>query len=428
MSSPEDDPRDALLDACAAGELGRTCSALPEHPGLSEWPALAALAHALPHSTAAKPVKLLAHTAHALTLAEGDPSAKELAESSRELVRLGLLFHDVGHVDARRAPLVDRTGGCTAHDARGSVRTRYLLHHTKRSHEQRRAIATLVALHRAPGTLAATLDQQEPARARSFLERIATQCSVSALYALARCDALALDETRSEAALEAAEYLRIGADEHEVFDEPPRPWLTEADPEVKRIRFESERARTYALAEAHRRRLVGEFTAREQAIAFCYSRASHKPADVVVTVGIAGSGKSTALETYAPSHERLSPDDERESRYGDAAEQGNPGEIHAACIAQLKSALRRGARIAYDATNVRPELRAKVLRVCHDYGARVALWCFDTPLDVAMKRNRKRERVVPEAVVLRQAGQFSWPRPWEAHEIRVFDEPAGDDS
>ena len=122
---------------------------------------------------------------------------------------------------------------------------------------------------------------------------------------------------------------------------------------------------------------------REQAVAFCYSRATHKPAEVVLTVGISGSGKSTALDALDATHERLCPDDEREALYGDASEQGNPGEVHAKCIARLKHALRRGARVAYDATNVRYELRARVLRVCHDYGARVALWCFDTPLDLA---------------------------------------------
>lgn len=415
--SVKPDPRDALLDACARGDADTLGALLATHPGLRAWPAIAALAQAYPHDESPRPPSILAHTGHALELAH-----RARIESTR--VRLALLFHDVGHADARRAGLYDRTGGRTVHQARGATRARYLLHGTRVSHALRREIAALVALHRAPRALSEALALGDEARVRTLLERLATCVTLEDLCALAECDAQALDATRRAPALEQAQLLRMAAEEHRVLKGPPEPWLDESDPALRRVRFAQPLAKTYALAEVRRRRLEGTLTSREQALGFCHTQAQRAPADVVLTVGISGSGKSHALEALRTTHEIVSTDDERERRYGDASTQGNPGEIHHACVEKLVHALRRGARVAYDATNVRFELRERVLRVCHAYGAHVTLYAFDTPIDTALERNRRRERVVPEAVVHRQAASFDWPRPWEAHAMRVFDEGA----
>lgn len=70
-------------------------------------------------------------------------------------------------------------------------------------------------------------------------------------------------------------------------------------------------------------------------------------------------------------------------------------------------------------TSLRRDMRAWVVQLGLDYGARVSIVALPTPVSLLMTRNRKREHPVPSAVLQRQLDSMEWPTPDEAHELVV---------
>lgn len=130
---------------------------------------------------------------------------------------------------------------------------------------------------------------------------------------------------------------------------------------------------------------------------------------VYVAVGCPGSGKSTwwenSIKTGAiPATEctRVNMDTIRKDLCGDESDQSKNGLVSKVAIQNLKSALSHRIPIIYwDNTSASAKYRKEIIREAKraNYDA-VAIW-FNTPLDVALKRNANRSRVVPEDVIIR---------------------------
>ena len=180
---------------------------------------------------------------------------------------------------------------------------------------------------------------------------------------------------------------------------------------------------TYAMRETHRRRLTGEIKNEYQARAFCHevARTRKQVPHVIFTIGVSGSGKSYSFAEFADSHERISTDAQRLIKYGNEARQGKHGPIYQACTEQLIIVLRNCGGAYFDATNIVPDLRSKLVSLCHAYGALVSFHVFDVSLETAKRRNKERDRKVPEVVIEKQASKFEWPFPEEYHLIEVID-------
>lgn len=129
----------------------------------------------------------------------------------------------------------------------------------------------------------------------------------------------------------------------------------------------------------------------------------------VIFIGIPGSGKSTLAEEFKDTHCILNPDSIRKKLWGDESHQGPWGSILMEMVA--KSAAEPNKPILIDATDLHKARRKELLQYFEAKGSRwgwTAVW-FDCPLDVAIERNSKRARKVPNEVITRMHSQMEKP-------------------
>lgn len=144
-----------------------------------------------------------------------------------------------------------------------------------------------------------------------------------------------------------------------------------------------------------------------------------------IVSGIPGSGKSTWISTFittAPSPIVIvSTDDLRAELLGNATEQGANHKIFKIAHSRVRSALRAGKSVVFDATNLLKAHRSPVWRIGRACGARSIAVVLATPLSEALRRNQARSRQVPEAVIARFFLQWQRPSLSEADERWVVE-------
>ena len=135
---------------------------------------------------------------------------------------------------------------------------------------------------------------------------------------------------------------------------------------------------------------------------------------LTIMVGLPGSGKSTvaaAICDIDSSIALVSSDAIRKELYGDEGIQGSPEDVFKVVNQRIHALLSEGKSVLYDATNLYPKSRKSVLSAIPDgMEVQVKFWVINTPLDVCIRRNEGRERVVPEEVIRRMASRFTYPQ------------------
>jgi len=137
--------------------------------------------------------------------------------------------------------------------------------------------------------------------------------------------------------------------------------------------------------------------------------------EVVLLAGLPGAGKDFWLRESLPGLPVVSLDAIRQER-GIGPEEPQGGVVRTA-KEQAREHLRRRVPFAWNATNLTRHLRDPLIDLFLGYGARVRVVYVDAPPDLALRRNRERERSVPESVVLRLAGKLELPDLTEAHRV-----------
>lgn len=130
-------------------------------------------------------------------------------------------------------------------------------------------------------------------------------------------------------------------------------------------------------------------------------------ARATISAGLPAAGKTTWMRKYASQTQALylNADDVREKLYGDARVQGDPSYIWGLVHQQAQLRLQQGGDVVIDGTFVKREDRTRLLQAL-GYADCTELRWFQTPLQVCLERNRKRQRQVAEHALRRMAKQF----------------------
>lgn len=120
---------------------------------------------------------------------------------------------------------------------------------------------------------------------------------------------------------------------------------------------------------------------------------------VVTSIGIPGSGKTTAMRKLAEEYGLMyvCPDDIREELTGDMTNHSRDREVWNLARSRVAEALTAGKDVAVDATFTNPRTRQDFVQFLRTHTpAKLFGLVFDVPLATARKRNLGRTRVVSD--------------------------------
>jgi predicted kinase len=123
--------------------------------------------------------------------------------------------------------------------------------------------------------------------------------------------------------------------------------------------------------------------------------------ELVIFVGLQASGKSTFFrERFAASHQHISKDLFPHNR------DKNRRQEHL-----LRAALSAGRSVVVDNTNPTPEDRRSLVRLGHEYGAKVLIYFFEVGVRECLRRNEMREGKarVPDVAIYATAKKLVAP-------------------
>ena len=130
-----------------------------------------------------------------------------------------------------------------------------------------------------------------------------------------------------------------------------------------------------------------------------------------MAIGLPGSGKSYYGKHYAEKlgAEVISSDAIREELFGDVNDQTHNNEVFNELHKRVYKALSEGRSCYYDATNLSRKRRKSFLRTLPNNVEKIAV-LFATEYDIIFEQNKKRERHVPEDIIIKMAKRMTIPR------------------
>ena len=142
---------------------------------------------------------------------------------------------------------------------------------------------------------------------------------------------------------------------------------------------------------------------------------------VILMVGVPGSGKSTLAKEYAEKYsaEILSSDKIREELFGSEEPQEKNWLIFKILYERGRKFLDEGKNIIIDSTNVDRKTRKTVFRNFQDYTYEKVAVVKNIDIKEAKKRNRNRDRFVPEEVIEKFQEKFQMPTLEEFDEVII---------
>ncbi|MBL8149924.1 MAG: AAA family ATPase [Blastocatellia bacterium] len=142
-------------------------------------------------------------------------------------------------------------------------------------------------------------------------------------------------------------------------------------------------------------------------------------AHLYLTIGIPGVGKSSWITANLPGIRVISSDIKRVELFGNINSQEDNQRVFEECFLDIERSLKNCQAVILDATNVKIEQRSRFLLLAKQLQAHTTIIYFDQPLEVALERNQKRERQVPEEAIRNYFDNLMPPSANEAAEIIV---------
>lgn len=143
----------------------------------------------------------------------------------------------------------------------------------------------------------------------------------------------------------------------------------------------------------------------------------------IMLAGLPGSGKSyyaasllkemALADASAGNSLWLSSDLIRKELYGSEEEQGDPKKVFEQMRLRTEQALSEGKTVIYDACNLNSKKRTAFLNNLRRFHCEKICVLFAVPYEECLKRNKERERQVPEDVIKRMYLNFNTPYYYE---------------
>ena len=130
-----------------------------------------------------------------------------------------------------------------------------------------------------------------------------------------------------------------------------------------------------------------------------------------VMVGIPGSGKSKIAEDIAEKYNAVivSTDEIRGEIYGDPSIQGDGAKIFGIAYFVMNQELANGHNVIFDATSVTKRARKNILNHVVVKPVEKTAVFVNTDLEICKRRNKERDRNVPDEVLDRMFGKLTKP-------------------
>lgn len=142
---------------------------------------------------------------------------------------------------------------------------------------------------------------------------------------------------------------------------------------------------------------------------------------LTVLVGLPGSGKSTYVaKNKQPNEVVLSSDMIRKELLSGEEDQSNNKLVFATLYARARDFLSQGQDVIIDATNISYFERRRVLQNFADMQLVRRAVVLETPIEVCVERDEKRERTVGRDVIEKYARRYQKPRRSEGFDEIVF--------
>lgn len=144
----------------------------------------------------------------------------------------------------------------------------------------------------------------------------------------------------------------------------------------------------------------------------------HTWGEVALLSGLPGTGKDTWIQKNCSDIPVISLDDFR-IRLGISAK-GSQASVSAAAQEQAREYLRKKQSFVWNATNLTPVLRERLVGIFEGYGAAVRIIFLETGWEEEMHRNSNRQRKVPESVIKKMLNQIVPVERFEAQKVEWY--------
>ena len=134
--------------------------------------------------------------------------------------------------------------------------------------------------------------------------------------------------------------------------------------------------------------------------------------EVILLVGLPGSGKNTWIKESKVNYEQICLDDIR--RAFRISPKGNQGKVIQAAKTLAKTFLRKKQPFIWNATNLQKSRREKLINLFTAYHANVRIVYIEANYSALLKRNKSREHPIPLKVLERFIDGLEVPKNYEA--------------
>jgi len=332
-------------------------------------------------------------------------------------LRLATLLHDVAKPLTTRTRVRDGREQVIApkHAERGAYYIAYRLLALGVRHEDVYPIMGLVRHHHNPKFLVL---KDKPLGSYQALAR---RADVRMLHALEVADLQGRICGDLEDQLEIIELFRLECEDSDVWDRPHLAHREFSAHVLQSLEGTDSNKVEKVLREGIWALERGVIYTPEEAVSRSFSLLE-RHCNVVFTFGLAGSGKSTWIAEHYPNHEVISLDTIRKEVTGKASDQSQNSKVLEIARERYQQCLRDERDVVWDATNLRADFRSPITALARDYKAHVTQVIFHLDPAEAFRRNRSRDRSVPDSVLDKQLSYLEWPDLDEAHRTLIVDE------